>query len=112
MRFFGKKKECVYVDPRIMEKMEQSDLVEYIEGQRRHGLNVDTFYGAKIKATYADDPFSYFLVHLTALNSGIISRRAFEIWDFTESEINAIMGGDYQTTIGLSHPTRCVKDAI
>jgi len=103
-----KKKEPVYVDPRIMEKIEQSDLLEYLEGQRKIGKNVDLFYGKKIPK---DDPLMYFLTQLTALNSGIVSRKTFEYCGFTESEINAIMG-KFDTKMGLSHPSRCVKDLV
>ena len=106
--FSRKKKEPVYVDPRIMEKMEQSDLLEYLEGQKKHGKNIDLYCGKKIPT---DDPLIYFSTQLSGLNSGIVSRKTFEYWDFTESEINAIMG-KFNTIFGLSHPTRCVKDQI
>lgn len=69
MRLFGKKKEPVYVDSRLMEKIEQSDLFEYLEGQRKIGKNIDLFYGQKIPK---DDPLTYFLTQLTSLNSGIV----------------------------------------
>jgi len=108
MRLFGKRKEPVYVDPRIIEKMEQSDLLEYLEGQRKIGKNVDMVYGEKIKT---NEPFLYFSIQLSSINSGLVSRKNFEDGGFTESEINAIMG-DFKMKGGLSHPTRCVKDLI
>ncbi len=108
MGLFRKKKVSVYVDPEIMRKIEQSDLLEYLEVQRKIGIDVDLFYGKKVST---DDPLVYFSIQLTALNSGIVSRQSFTETGFTESEINAIMG-DFDIKYGLSHPTRCVKDLI
>jgi len=108
MRLFGKKKEPVYVNSQILEKIEQSDLLAYLEGQRKIGKPVDSFYGRKIPK---DDPIVFFNMHLTSLNSGIVSRQNFIESGFSDSEINAIMG-KFDTKMGLSHPSRCVKDLI
>jgi len=110
MKFFGKKKETAVVDPRIMEKIKQSDLLEYIDGQRKIGKNVDLVYGQKIPKL-EDNPLVFFTMHFTRLNSGIVSKKTFQEWGFTELEINAIME-KYDTKIGIAHPSRCIKDRI
>ena len=92
----------------MLEKMKQSDLFEYLKERKKHGKKDDLFYGQKIPE-FEENPLVFFLMHLSAFNSGMVSRESFPA-DFSESEINAIMGG-VQTRI-LSHPSRCVKDLV
>jgi hypothetical protein len=116
---FGKKKKessdlsveegvINYVDPRILEKMKQSDLLEFLDKQRAFGKDVDVFYGKRLTP---DNSVYYHTMQLTSLNSGIVSKENFGEWGYSESEINAIFGNS-KMKMGLSHPSRCVKDLI
>jgi hypothetical protein len=106
--FSRKKKELVYPDPRFLEKIEQSDLLEYREEQRKTGINVDMIMGRKV--VFTDNPFMYFVWNLLSLNTSSTGRKLFEEYGFTESEINAIFGSSQ--IVSLSPPTRCIKDLV
>lgn len=106
--FSRKKKEPDYELLRMLEKMKQSDLFEYLKERKKMGINDDQFMGLKIPK-FEENPLVYFTMHLAGLNSGIVTKESFPA-DFSESEINAIMG-ESETTI-LSHPSRCVKDLV
>jgi hypothetical protein len=109
--FSRKKKEskpASHPDPRFYEKIKQSDLLEYVQMQIDHGFPSDKFYGEKIPS---EDTFTYFVVQLTSVNSGIVSKENFKQSGFSESEIDAIVG-KFDKISGLSHPTRCIKDLV
>jgi hypothetical protein len=110
MGLFGKKKkkEPPVTDYRIVEKIEQSDLFDFLDEQRKSGKDVDIFYGQRLTP---DDSWYYHNTQLTSLNSGIVHKGNFEEWGYSEPELNAIFG-KFEKKMGLSHPTRCVKDLI
>lgn len=95
-------------DHRIVEKIEQSDLHDFLDEMRDFGIDVDMVNGHRLTP---DDSWDYHNIQLASLNSRTGYRGEFEEWGYSEEEINAIFGND-GTRIGLSHPSRCVKDLI
>lgn len=99
-----------YLDPRLAEKIEKSDLWEFSEKQRDVlGRRTDLFCGEPIST---DNQFMHFIKLLYNVNTGMVSREAFVNYGFSESEIDAIFGGSFNTRIGISNPHRCVKDKV
>ena len=98
-----------YVDQRLIEKIEKSDLWEYrAKCNELSGNKSDLYFGNK----KSDELFPRFIEELGSVNSGMVSRKAFVDYGFSESEINAIFGGNFDTRIGISNPHRCVKDKV
>lgn len=103
-------KEGGVMDPRLVRKILESDLWEYLENMVNvSGYKGDKFFGMKYPDK-KEDPLNFFFLQLSHVNTGIISRPAFERQGFSEAEINAIFG-NAETTFG-STPQRFVKDRV
>lgn len=103
-------KEGRVMDPRLVRKILDSDLWEFLEKMVNvAGYKGDKFYGMKYPDK-KEDPLNFFFLQLSRVNSGMISRSAFERQGFSEAEINAIFG-NADLRIG-STPQRFVKDRV
>ena len=83
----------VFLDPRLVEKILNSDLWEFFDNSINilTGKKADAYWGMKIP----NEPIKRFFVEVSSANADILSRKSFENSEFSKDEINMICG-NYQ----------------